>query len=98
MHHSAGMRPGNYIVRVGHYQGRFTPAYDKVKNVDNELKNSNAELVLYVGEEKRYFRMGNYGYFAGEYWNVFAIDGATKVVTECNPTLCPALALGVMAR
>jgi hypothetical protein len=93
-----GFRPGNYIVRVGHYQGRFTPAYDKVKNIDNELKSSNAEIVLYMGDDETHFRVGSYGYLAGEFWNVFAIDGTTKVVTECNPILCPSPAVGDMVR
>jgi hypothetical protein len=94
MLHAPGFRPGYYIVRVGHYQGRFAATYDKVKSIDNELKNSNAEIVLYSADKRQRFRVDSYGYLSGEHWNVLAIDGTTQTVTECNPVLCPAPPVG----
>jgi hypothetical protein len=94
----AGFRPGTYILRIGHYQGRFTPTFDKAKNIDVELRDSGASIALYMESDVTYFKIGSYGYLAGEFWNVFAIDGRTRKITECTPALCPAPALGLIAR
>lgn len=69
--------------------GRKSDEYDKKTNHDGALARSGALVTMYIEDTTHYWQIGKYGFQDGEFWNIAAMDGETRKVTECTPALCP---------
>lgn len=87
----SGFVKGKYIVRAKHFGGQHD-SVDK-SNHDVLLETSKAIITMYEGSKTRQYELGMYGYLSGIYWHILAIDGETRKITQCTPSVCSPVGL-----